>query len=211
MSEAYWLGGGRTPVHALAESLHQVGVNPAWIEETCLLGDEEDAVTWPGMVFPFPLPARAASALRGLQHLVAALRHGEREWALFCQVDASWVEWCALASVHGVGRHNVLPRARLWDLPPLARQVGALSEEALLAWLEASEVPSQARGHVFWLDDSRSFPPMAKARRFTWPGVSLPGLLSTWAYQAEAEEQAPVMLLVAATSGGWVGLAIELI
>lgn len=211
MSEAYWLGGGSVPIHALAESLHQAGLNPAWIEETCFLGDERDEAAWPGVVFPFPLPARAASALRGLQHLVAALRHGEREWVLLGQVRAHWLEWCALASVRGVGRYNVLPRARLWDLPPLVGQQRAPARETLLTWLEAGGAPPQAAEHILWLDDGEAIAGISGARRFTWPEVGLPGLLSTWLSQAEAEAQSPAMLLIAATGGGWVGLAIEVI
>ncbi len=208
MGEAYWVAGGVATEAELVHALAEAGLRSAWMEESHVWG-VPPAQALPGLMYAWPfLPA--PSALRWLQSQVAALRHGEREWLLLVQSEEGKpLVWSALASAGGVGRYNVLPRARLRDLPPWQFQA---SPQAWRDWLAEGGVEAAHLRYLVVLGAPPALPgeeEMALTRlSVPWPGDSLPAVLTQWGERVEHETPA-VALVLSQVGGAMVAVSLE--
>ncbi|WP_299025790.1 hypothetical protein [uncultured Thermanaerothrix sp.] len=208
MGEAYWVAGGVTTAEGLAHALEEAGLRITWMEETHLWGVPL-AQALPGLAYVWPIPP-APSALWWLQNQVAALRHGGREWCLLVHSGKGQaLAWSALASASGVGRYNILPRARLRNLLPWRPQTTLQSWQA---WLAQEEVEV---AHLRYLVALGGPPALLREEHGSltvlsvpWPEEPLPAVLTIWSERLERE--VPAIALVASQVGnGMIAVSLE--
>ena len=157
MSEVYWIGGGQLslPFNELTNNLSSTGIRPGWIDEAhWISADDLNLPEFEENLPSYRWPVHSQSAHRLLHFLLADLRSGSREILLLGERNLLNASYMLLGSPQAAGRHNLLPRFRLSELPLVSeggwddclgrwRQhiEGLLIEADNIAWVSAPGMP----------------------------------------------------------------------
>ncbi len=157
MSEVYWIGGGQLspPFNELTNNLSSTGIRPGWIDEAhWISADDLYLPEFEENLPSYRWPVRSQSAHRLLHLLLADLRSGSREILLLGERNPLNASYMLLGSPQAAGRHNLLPRFRLSDLPLVSEGgwndclsrwhqhiEGLLIESNSIAWVSAPGMP----------------------------------------------------------------------